>query len=102
MRYASLKRQSVAKDKIAEARISAIKSLKAVLMIANVAGRNKSVDAKIRRANSSRNWPFLSADYLKKDQVYNVDNYAGSPADGVGFFGQGAGSIIDGAYKGGR
>ena len=56
-------------------------------MIANVAGRNKSVDAKIRRANSSRNWPFLSADYLKKDQVYNVDNYAGSPADGVGFFG---------------
>ena len=56
-------------------------------MIANVAGRNKSVDGKIRRSNSSRNWPFLSADYLKKDQVYNIDSYAGSPADGVGFFG---------------
>ena len=36
------------------ARASALKSLKAVLMNAYVSGRNGTVDAKIRRYNSSR------------------------------------------------
>jgi hypothetical protein len=87
MRYASLKREKATDDKIALARSSAIKSLKAVLLIANVAGRNKTVDAKMRRYNSSRVEVWLSADYLKKDKIYNIDNYQGSPADGAGFFG---------------
>jgi len=75
--------------------------LKAVLLISNVAGRNKTVDAKLRRYNSSRLEPFLSADYLKKDKIYNVDNYPGSPADGIGFFGEFAGSTINDAFIGG-
>ena len=64
-----------------------MKPLKAVLLISNVAGRDGTVDAKIRRCNSSRQEPFLSKDYLKKDKHYHILNYPGSPADGIGFFG---------------
>ena len=56
-------------------------------MIANVAGRDKTVDAKIRRYNSSRQEPFLSQDYLKKGKKYQIDDCPGSPANGIGFFG---------------
>ena len=88
MRYFSLKKHnSSSESEIQRARSSAIQSLKAVLMIANVAGRNATVDAKLRRYNSSRQEPFLSKDYLKKGKQYQVENYPGSPADGVGFFG---------------
>lgn len=101
MKYASLKQNKAQEADIELARTDAIKSLKAVLMVANVAGRNGTVDAKIRRFNSSRNQVYLSPEYLKKDKQFNIDNYPGSPADGVGFFGQFAGNVIDDAYEGG-
>lgn len=60
MRYSSLKSINSSQSEITRARASALKSLKAVLMISNVAGRDAVVDAKIRRYNSSRQEPFLS------------------------------------------
>ena len=70
-------------------------------MIANVAGRNMTVDAKMRRYNSSRQYPFLSQDYLKKGKKNKVENCPNSPALGIGFFGENAGRIVDGSYVGG-
>lgn len=46
--------------------MDALKSLKAVLLAANVAGRNGTVDAKIRRYNCSFKEVYMSQDYLKK------------------------------------
>jgi hypothetical protein len=101
MKYASMKRNQAPQADIQKARSRAIRSLKAVLMNAHVSGRNGSVDAKIRRFNSSRNEVYLSKDYLKKDKMFSIDSYPGSPADGVGFFGEKAGTVVDGSFEGG-
>ena len=55
MKYASLKKHQASQEEIKLARNDAIKSLKAVLLAAHASGRNGTVDAKIRRFNSSRN-----------------------------------------------
>ena len=55
MRYASLKRlASSTPQEIAEARRSALKSLKAVLLIANVPCRDKTINARIRHYRNTR------------------------------------------------
>jgi hypothetical protein len=100
MKYASMKREKASAEEITNARNSAVKSLKAVLLAANVAGRNGTVDAKIRRFNSS--YVYLSTDYLKKGKQYSIKNYPGSPADGIGGFGENAGKDTEGAYFGGN
>jgi hypothetical protein len=101
MRYASLKKAKASQEAIIKARSSALKSLKAVLMISNVAGRDGTVQARIRRYNSSRQEPFLSKEYVKVGGDASIRNYPGSLAAGVGMFGEGAGKIVDGAYEGG-
>ena len=71
MKYSVLKRlKPQSHDAINDARESALKTLKAVLLIANVPGRNGTVEARIRRFNSSRDEPFLSKEYLKKGKQY--------------------------------
>lgn len=80
MRYFSLKSSNSSQSEVTRARASALKSLKAVLMISNVAGRDAVVDAKIRRYNSSRQEPFLSKEYLKYEKEFKIKNYPGSPA----------------------
>lgn len=54
MRLASLKRENYPKDKIQKARESALYSLKAVLLLSNIASRNGTVDAKIRHYINTR------------------------------------------------
>jgi len=66
MKYSVLKKNKAPEDKISLAKQDALKSLKAVLLVANVAGRNGTVDAKIRRYNCSFLEVYLSKDYLKK------------------------------------
>lgn len=39
---------------------------------------------------------------MKEGKTYAVNNYAGSAADGEGFFGIDAGKIIDGLWYGGK
>lgn len=48
MRYSIARDHKLPDADIAQARSSALRSLKAVLMISNVAGRNKTIEAKIR------------------------------------------------------
>ena len=55
MKYASFKRAGRGNDEIAKARYSALRSLKACLMISNVSGRKGVVAAKIRHLNNTRN-----------------------------------------------
>jgi hypothetical protein len=43
----------------------------------------------------------LSKEFLKQGKPFSVDTYAGSAADGEGFFGVDAGKIVDGASYGG-
>jgi hypothetical protein len=55
MRYASLRRlPNSDPEEIAAARKSALKSLKAVLLIANVACRDKTINARIRHFKNTR------------------------------------------------
>lgn len=54
MRLSSLRSRAYPDDQIAKARYSALYSLKAVLMISNVASRNITIDAKIRHFNNTR------------------------------------------------
>lgn len=48
MRLSSLRTRAFPEDQIVKARNSALTSLKAVLLLANIACRNTTVDAKIR------------------------------------------------------
>jgi hypothetical protein len=74
------------------------------LLIANIASRNITIDARIRHFINTRTGPGekLSSEFLKKDKAFSVDEYVGSPADGAGFYGIDAGKTIDGASDGGK
>lgn len=89
---------------VAESRTSALRSLKAVLMISNVASRNTTVDARIRHFNNTRtgDGAKMSREFLKKGRVYSVDNFNGNSMAGVGFFGNDAGKTIDNLSYGGK
>ena len=104
MRYAVLRDEDAPVDEIAAARESALKSLKALLLIANISGRDEVVDARIRYLDNVRIGPgnYYPGPYLKKGADLAVDNYSGSPADAIGFMGEDAGKIIDGTYYGGE
>ena len=54
MRYSVMKKQNGTQEEIKTARTSALRSLKAVLMIANVSGRNLTIPAKIRHLNNTK------------------------------------------------
>ena len=54
MRYSVTKREGRGQAEIAEAQQSALRALKAVLMITNIPGRNGTVQAKIRHLLNTR------------------------------------------------
>lgn len=54
MKYSVLKQNRADAETISKARTRALNSLKAVLLIANVAGRQGSLKAKIRHLNNTR------------------------------------------------
>ena len=98
MRYASLKRDQVGTQaEIQQARKSALRSLKAVLLISNVSGRKGRVNAKIRHLNNTRTQEgaFYEPEFLKKGKQDRRDVYPGRPADGIGFFGLDAGKVVE-------
>lgn len=82
----------------------ALKSLRAVLLIANVPGRSGTVEAKIRHLNNTRvgEGAFYSDKFLKKGKQLLLDRYQGRAADGVGFWGEDAGKKIDGFLYSGK
>ena len=88
MRYAVLKRTNAPKKEIEAARKSALKSLKAMLILANISGRDKTIDTKIRHLTNTRadGGNQSSKEYLKKDAELAIDNYPGSPNDKVAFY----------------
>jgi hypothetical protein len=94
MRYAVLKKEGATADQIAAARANALKSLKAVLMLANISGRTAVVNSKIHYLTNTFTGPGnkYSAKYLKYGAVAALDNYVGSPADHMGTFGIDAGT----------
>lgn len=104
MRYSAVQDLKYSDQSIADARASALKSLKAVLMISNVPSRNMTINARIRHFNNTRvgDGTRMSAEFLKKGATYAVDTYAGSSMDGVGFYGSDAGKTIDGLRYGGN
>lgn len=104
MRYSSLKTNQFPDADIEAARANALKSLKAVLLAANIPLRNTTIDAKLRHYVNTRagSGEKLSSKFLKKDKPWAVDTYSGSSADGEGFFGIDAGSTIDKAFYGGK
>ena len=82
LRYASGKRLSWDKEKLKEVRRVALRSLKAVIMMYYVHGRDKVVDARIHhRFNSyTEDAAFFSPEFLKKGKPYAINNYPGNPA----------------------
>ena len=61
-------------------------------MIANVAGRDGVVKAKIRPLNNTLiEGAFYSNIFLKKGKDLAVDTYPGNTADGISFYGNDAG-----------
>ena len=88
MRYAVLKDEGAPSKEISKARASAIKSLKSVLFIANISGRDGVVDARIRHLENTREGDanYAVDEYLKEDAYFALDNYAGSPADSIGAY----------------
>lgn len=91
-------------ESIADARTSALKSLKAVLMISNVPSRNTTIDARIRHFNNTRVYDGtrMSAEFLKQGATYAVDVFPGNSMEGVGFYGNDAGQTINGLRYGGK
>lgn len=84
MHYAVLKRENnVSKETLAKVRARALKSLKAVLLLANISGREKTIDAKLRYLTSIRigDGNKNSTEYLKKGAAYAVDDFSGAPSD---------------------
>lgn len=104
MRLGALRDNKYPKDQIALARDSALYSLKAILLISNIAGRNTTIDAKIRHFINTRagRGQKLSSEFLIKGNPFAVDEYVGSAVDGEGFFGIDANKNIDGSYYGGQ
>ena len=104
MKYSVLREKKADPAVVAKARERALKSLKAVLLISNVAGREGRIPAKIRHLNNTRSrlGPKYSKEYLLKGK-YNIrDIYSGIPADGNGLYGNDAGKVVDGEYISGR
>ena len=104
MRYSVTKADPKASaQEIAAARASALRSLKTVLLIANISGRDGDVDARIRHLNNIRigNGNRNSQEYLKPGAVFAIDNYVGSPNDHIGFTGLNAGKENDDHFCGG-
>ena len=103
MRYAVAKKEKADKEEILTARASALKALKAVLLLSYISGREGTVDAKIRHLTNTRvgHGNKASQEYLKEGAVYAVDNYVGSPDDYTGFRGIDAGKTIEEKYLGG-
>ena len=99
-----MKNSDATDEVIAEARKTALMSLKAVLLIANISGRSEVVDAKLRHLDNTRTGEgnYYTKDYLKKDADFALDNYAGNPSDIIGFCGEDADKTVDGAYYGGE
>ena len=105
MKYASMKRSGkYTKEEIASARSSALRSLRAVLLISNVSGRKGVVEAKIRHLNNTRvgEGAFYMPEFLKKGRQLAKDIYPGRPADGIGLFGPDAGRVTDGDFRSGQ
>lgn len=105
MRYASLKKKAeIPQAEKDEARKSALYPLKAVLLIANIACRDKTIDARIRHFINTRKdeGAFLSSEFLIKNRPLATDSYPGSPADGVGLFGIDAGTNTKDYFLGGK
>lgn len=104
MRYSWMKYMSYDAASLAEARESALTSLKAVLMISNVPSRDTVINARIRHFNNTRDGDGtrMSREFLKKGATYSVDNYVGNSMDGLGFFGVSAGKTINGLSYGGK
>ena len=94
MRYAVLKKDGAPADQVAAAKTSAFKSLKAVLLLANISGRTAVVNSKIRYLTNTFTGPGnkYSELYLRYGAVAALDNYVGSPADHMGTFGVDAGT----------
>jgi AraC-like DNA-binding protein len=90
MRYAVLKNSNAPAKEIEAARKSALKSLKAMLILSNISGRDKTIDSKIRHLTNTRDdgGNQSSKEYLKKDAVYAIDNYPGSPNDKTVLYGK--------------
>ena len=90
MRYAVLKNSNASEKEIEAARKSALRSLKAMLILSNIAGRDKTIDTKIRHLTNTRDdgGNQSSKEYLKKDAVYAIDNYPGSPNDKTVLYGK--------------
>ena len=104
MRYATLKNYNFPSKDVAEARKSALRSLKAVVFLGNVSGRDGICKSTIRVFPNVviGRGEVYTKQYLKKDKVYAVDNYVGSPYDSIGFFGLDAGKTTDSHYIGGK
>lgn len=100
MRYDSLKQLKFNATQIQIARQSALTSLKAVLMISNIACRNKTIQSRLRYLNNTRagRGNAFNSNYLKEDKTYAFNNYPGSAADGEGLYGMDAGKVIDGHF----
>jgi hypothetical protein len=67
MRYSSLKDNQFPDEEVSKARDSALRSLKAILLISNIPMRDATIDAKIRHYNNTRTGKGekLSATFLK-------------------------------------
>ena len=85
------------------ARRSALKALKAVLMLAHISGRDSVIVTKIRHLSNvvTSNGNQLSSTYLKAGAVKALDTYPGNPATKIGYFGIDAGRTIKGRQIGG-
>ena len=86
------------------ARESAIKALKAVLLLAYVSGRDGQTYSPFRYLNNTRigHGNKLSSEYLGENRTYAIENYPGSPAEKSGFSGIDAGKNCSGQYLGGN
>ena len=98
MRYSVLKESKASVDEISKARKSALRSLKAVLLLGNIPGRTGTVDSKIRHLENTMlgDGNSYSEEYLKEGADFAIDNYPGSPADEIGCFGKDAQKTVNG------
>jgi hypothetical protein len=90
-RYAVLKQEGSSETE--QARQEALASLKAVLLLSNIPGRTQNVDANIRYLSNyliRGSYNRYSNEFLKAGTVYSIDNYAGSLADQLGYYGMDA------------
>lgn len=105
MHYATIKNdETISQEKLEITKNRALRSLKSVLLLSNIAGRENTVDAKLRFLTSSRTGAGnkLSKEYLKKGAIYGIDNFSGSPVEKQTYTGTDANTIQEGGnYIGG-